>query len=240
MFQSKISRYYLQKLSELVVIAFVVAVTAYSFTNNASVADILYFMLLAGLGLYFREDKNLAIILFAVASTHGLGQIAFFIDFSPDSLFSKLVAYTLVLCSCYLLRCDKLAKFSLSLLFCILISEVYWWIIKYDDTPEIAYYAILLACNVVLRHLLLARSYSFNLWSRELKETSIDWVLYNLSGLSIIVVSAMTLEYIVRHMLNAQVVFVYYSYTNIMSLINAAILWVILNYALKKTALFKA
>jgi hypothetical protein len=140
----------------------------------------------------------------------------------------------------YHLRSDKLAKFSFSLLLCMVAAELYWWSTDYDKTPLITYHTGILIENVVVRHFLLIRPDAFNFYSKNLRRVSIDRKLYNLTGLFTFTVAVLVIEYFLRHITNFQVLVVYNAYPYIMAAIYSAIIWVILNYALKKTALFQA
>jgi hypothetical protein len=240
MLQSGLSRYYIQKFAEVSAIFVVIAISAYAFFDEPIVADILQNIIFICVGISFRKDKNLLIIIVVILFGRLLSQAFFYVDVSHDKVLAKGTIYLFVTYFCYYFRYDNLAKFSLSLIFCMVVAELYWLYVKYEESPEISYYAVILVENICVRHLILNRASFFGVWKNQLNVISIDWQLHNLFGLYILVTAAMVVEYFIRHMLNIQTILIYNIYSPTFYLINATILWIILNYALKKTALFQA
>ena len=237
--QNKIAQYYLQKLAEFFLILIVLTLAIY-LLGNAYLTDILHTSIFILLGVYFRGDKNLVTILFIIAIARFLPQIARYFDFTQEQLLTKVGIYTLAFYVCFRLRNDLLAKFSILLLMCMVIAELYWWLIRYDSTPQISYYASFLINDLLVRHFLIARTYCFGRWSRGQKHLPIDIQLYHLYGVFILALTPHVIEYFFRHILNIQTLLIYNVHSYVAYFINVVVIWTVLNYALKKTTLFQA
>ncbi len=235
-----LTRYYFQKLSEVAVIAVAITVSFYSYLGTSLVSDTLYTLTLLSLGLHFRYDKNLLSILIIITFNHTFPDIVYYFDSLRANVVIKSLIYIFSAYTFFQLRYDKLAKFALALLLCMVAAELYWLLTAYDQTPLITFSIIVVAANIISRHLILQRVTAFKFWSKEIHKTPIDWSLYNLIGLAVPIVALFVIEYFFRHILNIQSAVIYNIYSPLINLTNAAVLWVLLNYALKKTFLFQA
>ena len=138
MLQSKISRYYIQKLAELILLLIVVTATAYSFFGIERVTDYIHTTIYICLAVYFRHDKNLLTILLIIGLSRLIPQLAIRFDLSQEYVVRKILFYSVSAYICYRLRVDKLAVFALVLIFCMVVAEFYWGFTQYDRAPWIA------------------------------------------------------------------------------------------------------
>jgi hypothetical protein len=216
----------------------VLVVTLFPIIGSIYSVDIVQNILFISLALYFREDKNLLTLLVVILIGRLFFELTWLIESYHASLGLTLYIFTGTVF--FFLRHDKLAKFALTLLFCVVVAELYWWLTDYDEKPSLSFYLTVITGDLAVRHFILIRPDFFRKYSIKLQRVSIDWHLYHLFGLFVLAVAALVIEYFVRHILGIQTFVIYNVYPYIMTTINAVILWVILNYALKKTALFQA
>jgi hypothetical protein len=239
MLQSSLSRFYLQKFSQLSLALIILAVGVYNFSNgDYVVSDRIDTLILCILSIHFRHNKNILSILLIIIAGRLFEEIAWLLNEAHCAL--KFIMYILAAAVFFKLRYDKLAKFTLSLLFCMVLAEFYWLATGYDNSPQISYYAAVLVEDIVIRHFILYRVYSFGTWSKQLSYTSIDWKLYNLMAVFVFALSLMIIEFFFRHILNIQTLVIYNSYPLIAYTTNYLILWLIVDHSLKSTRLFKA
>ena len=199
----------------------------------------LYVLALIVLGLSFRDDKNFLSILIIITFNYIFPLTVYDLSLNAN-ITIKLLIYSLSAYTFFKLRSDSLAKFSLALLSCMVIAELYWLSIDYDQAPPIVFCITVVAATILARSLLLKRATIFKFWSKEIKKTPIDWGLYNLIGLAIPLVAIFVIEYFFRHILTIQSFIIYNVYSELTYLTSTAVLWVLLNYAMRKTALFQA
>lgn len=200
----------------------------------------MYALVLIGLGLCFLKDKNFLSILIIILFNHTSPDIIYYIGSLQAHVIVKSLIYASSAYTFFKLRYDNLAKFAQALLSCIVIAEIYWWLTGYDRVPLIAYYVAGVVANIIARHLILKRSRIFNFWSQKIKQTPVDWHLYHLIGLAVPLIAVCVIEFFFRHILNIQSLIIYNIYSELMYLINTVVLWILLNYAMRKTALFQA
>jgi hypothetical protein len=119
-------------------------------------------------------------------------------------------------------------------------SEIYWWIIEYKNIPEILYYAVAIATDLIVRAVVLRRSLLLGVKPYLSSIRLFLWQVYTLTGTYTILLSLMIFEYIVRHTLKIQILIIYDSYSYVMVALNTLVLWSVLNYTLKKISFFQA
>jgi hypothetical protein len=189
--------------------------------------------------LCFSKDKNFLALLIIIIFNHIFPNIIYHIETLHTNPISKTFIYVLSSYIFFRYRYDKLATFSNALTFCMIVAELYWWLTGYSKVPLIAYSISLVATSIITRHLILQRVLLFSFWPR-IKKTPIDWNLYNLIGLAVPITALFVIEYFFRHILNIQSIVIYEAYPLLIYSTNAAVLWVLLNYALQKIGLFQA
>ena len=220
----------------------VVAITVsfYAYIGSNFISDILYTLAFIGLGTLFRNDRNLLSLLIIITFNHTFPDIFYYFNNLRADVTIKSLIYIFSAYIFFKLRDDKLAKFALALLLCMVVAELYWLLTSYNQIPLITFSIVVVVASIVSRHLILQRVIIFKFWSKEIQRTPIDWNLYNLIGLATPINALFIIEYFFRHILSIQSLVIYNIYSPLIYLTNAAVLWVVLNYALKKTAIFQA
>jgi hypothetical protein len=237
MLQSHLSAFYLQRFVKTITAILVITIGLLTF-NNAVAFDRFYIIVLVGIGLILRQDKNLLTALFIVIVGRLFEEAVWLLDDSKPMV--KWTTYAAALFVFYRLRYDKLAKFSLSILLCVLLAEMYWLTTGYERTPRIAFYVAVLIEDLTIRHFIFIRPSSFGNWSRYLRRISLDWPLQNLATLFAILVSLQLIEYFIRHIMQVQSLTIHTIYPSASRILNCTMLWFIIDYAIKKTITFKA
>lgn len=153
----------------------------------------------------------------------------------------KLPAYTVCLWACYRLRNDILAKLTIVAISIMLLSEAYWFYTAYP-APQIVWYAILTAVNVVTRHLLFNRPVLINQYKPtlippdQLRWLAIDFQLHKIAGIFTLLALLTCAEFLLRHILGYSIVLMYTLKPYLAQICSGVVLWLILNQTLRLAA----
>jgi hypothetical protein len=229
-----------KEVANITIATLVIVVAGFTLTDNHRVTDFIHDFIYVALLFYFRNDRDLFVVLLCILLGRFVAQALLLFPIESSYVLVKCFYYLLVVFCCYISRKDKLAIFSLMLLFCMLVSELYWWIIDYKHTPQFTYYAAAIAIDLIIRKVILQRTVSLDVTSYLPSLRLFLWQTYTLTGVYIIVLSLTIFEYFVRHILDVQILVIYNAYSYTMFMINTLVLWSVLNYALKKVSFFKA
>jgi hypothetical protein len=224
MLKDNLPNHYIQQFVLFTLAALVTGI-AIVYVNNIDFLDRLFQATLMILIVYFYNNKNLVSI-FSIILIGRLAEEVLWVADEHDYLF-KILVYPFSAWLCYYLRYDKLAYFSLCLLFCTLCAEIYWRTIGYAPLPKLEFLTLGICHDLAVRHFLLKRPLLFNSWWNELKRIPTDKQIYNF-------------EYFLRHPVKLDILIVYNAFSYTIHLLNAAMLWISLNYAVRKTSIFKA
>jgi hypothetical protein len=234
---SKFPSFYIQRFAILLMSGLVI--TAGVFTlGNAEVFDRIFIGVISILIVYFRNNKNIACI-FLILLLGRVFEEIIWITYSSESLY-KIITYAVSLVVLFMLKYDVLAKLMLVCLACICMSEVYWYVTEYDNTPDLPWYTLIIMQDIVIRHLLFMRPAIFSQCSTKMVSLPLDFQLYNLSGVFVILYMVVIYEYFVRHIFQIDLLVVFKLFPYLAQITSCAILWTILNFSLKRTSLFRA
>ncbi len=200
--------------------------------GNALLFDRLFIGILFFTGFACRKDVNVIGIVLIILIQHILEELAW-IYLSNNELV-KIFIYGMCLILAFRLRHDHIAKFVLLFTLSIFGAEVYWLVIEYP-APQIYWHMSLIGLNLLVRNLIFSR---VSITEYYLKKTAtsinLDWTIYRLYGLSIIIQSAIVIEYLIRHLGNFEdLLFFYSSNAYFMHGIATLAIWAIFNESYK-------
>jgi hypothetical protein len=234
---SKFPTFYIQRFVVLLMSGLVITAGVFTF-GNANLFDRISLLAALSIMAYFYSDKNLVTILLIVTTGRFFDEIMWLIHF--DTYWYKIIIYTAALWIFYIFRYDSLAKIGLVGLFLVCVAEIHWFISDYETPPHITWPVILMIEEITVRHFLFMRPVIFKKVSSDLKSLPLDWRLYKVSALFLLLLIASILEYLVRHVLFINSLFIYNAYPYIAHALACFILWIVLNDVLKRASLFKA
>lgn len=224
-----ITHYWLEKgISTLLLLVF--AFLAFLSFGYPEYFDRLFLIFLFCLVTLYRRDPNVASISFLVLVVRFVGEFVFLYQGEFEEVFGYLVSAIII----YKFKFDKQISFLLLPLIVIgITSEVYWYLIDYDG-PSLAIYALSIAVNCWLRYLLMYRVHLVQAFP-QLKFTSVslDFDLYKLIGASNIIVAAMFIEYLIRHLTPFEPLLVYHAYTYGLQLVYMLFPYLVISYIIK-------
>jgi hypothetical protein len=216
----------------------VITVGVFTF-GNAILFDRLLLIIFVGLSIIYRKDKNLLSLLIIVLAGRAFEEF-FWLFPDRSNGYVKGVIYFMSAVIFYKLREDSLSKFALSILFCMVGAELYWWSTHYENTPRIAYFIVVITEDLLVRHFIFLRLTIFRHHFKSLKRTPLDWQVQNLMIIFSLFYSLHIGEYFIRHILKVPSLLVYPTYPYVLQILNCLLLWFILNYTLRRTRFFKA
>ncbi len=202
--------------------------------------DRLFIVFLLGLILFNITNANIISIALIFLLERFLEEGVFF---SSSYLFIKPLIYLLSLWLIKQFWYDSLIRrVILPTIATCIICEIYWYLTSYN-APRVHSYIAMLMLNMVTRHLIFLRipifkrlqSLSFikNTVTLPLKQISIDLPLYSLAKVNILVVVAMIVEYLIRHLSPFEPLVIYSIYSFIVHLLSAVTLFFIVNFIVK-------
>lgn len=226
---SMLRSYWLEKwISALLFV--VVAVLLYLSFGHSFYFDKLFLLVLVGALSIVRENRDLFFTLLVLLVLRILGEVLFLLS---DLAHVKWGYYAVAIVTIVKLRNDWLVStVLLPILFLSLCAELYWLLIGYQ-APDLHFYFLALATNCWLRHFLVFKSHLKFFSSLEMNNESLDYSLFKLVVPSNIVISALILEYLVRHLTNFNPIIIYDAYSYIMQSISAVFFYLIIDHTLK-------
>ena len=158
-----------------------------------------------------------------------------------DSNLTKFVIYPSCIIISFYLRYDWAAKIFLYIGILASTTELYW---LYEDyqAPQIYWNMTLVAITLISRNLIFSRvsiteHYLSKIMRLEAKSINLDWIIYRLYGLSLILQIIVILEYLIRHLFGAsELVLFYYSSAYAIRAISTLSIWAIFNESYKQLA----
>lgn len=210
-----------------------VAVSAFGLIsfNNPYIFDVTFSLFLVLLSLLYKDNRDvlsLAVIL-VVAKIIGYWTVWLYDHFASFMAF-KLAVYLACLACCLLFRYQTLAKLiALNILIGVL-AEVYWFTTDYA-APEIHFYYVIAVQAMIIRYFLMMRPAIFRCW-HDVKPQKFDGSLSELFFASATYSLIMSTEYLVRHVLNINLLFFYSINEYVQHMIGLILLLIILFYTI--------
>ncbi|WP_254700737.1 hypothetical protein [Paraglaciecola mesophila] len=193
--------------------------------QNPAAFDILFIAILIFTASICKNDTDVLGVITIILLLRALDETVWF--FINGNVETKFLLYSFGLGISYYLRHDWAAKLLLVVTLIISAIEIYWFITEYPP-PEIYWNVALIIVTLIARNLIFSRVSITESWfNLSSKSINLDWTIFRLYGLSLIVQVLVVLEYLIRHLTNSpQVVFFYYANPYIMQVISMLAIWV--------------
>lgn len=201
--------------------------------GNSLVFDRLFFAIVLFTAIVCHNNINIVSLLVIILVQRLVEELAWI--GLQDAYIVKEMLYCLTLAVIVYLRFDPITKLIRVVLGLVVTAEIYWFLTGYD-APEIYWHVVLINICLFSRYLIFSRlSIVDKLFPGKGKSTNLDWTIYKLLGLTIIVQSAMLLEYLLRHILGLnKVLVIYYAYSYIVHAIAIFSIWATFNESYKQ------
>ena len=234
---SKLPIYYIQRFVILVMSVAVVLGGFFTF-GDAELFDRIFLGLLIALIIYFRDDKNLASIFAIIAIGRVFEELIWLV--LSDLNIVKALIYGICMWTFYLIRYDILAKLAMAVTGVVICAEIYWFYTKYENAPSVIWYVLTALQDLLIRHFVFLRPVIFKKWISPISSLPLDLQIYQIAGVFVVVQLIIISEYLARHLLGLDSLIVYTYYPYVAHILGVSMLWVTLNYSLKRTSLFNA
>lgn len=200
--------------------------------GNALVFDRIFIGILLFTAFVCRKDINVIGIVIIILIQHILEELAWI--YLSDNEFVKTFIYIACLFLAYQLRHDRIAKFVFVFTLIVVGIEIYWYFTEYS-APQIYWHMSLIGLNLLVRNLIFSRvSISEHYFKRVATSINLDWIIFRLYGLSILIQTAIVAEYLIRHIGNFEnLLFFYNSNAYFMHGIATLAIWAIFNESYK-------
>lgn len=205
----------------------------YSF-GNALVFDRIYVGVLIFTAFICRKNINVLGVVIILLIVSAINEVAWVVSEIEYPTIIKILFYILGISIYLMVRYDKVSKLLAVSLIISLCSELYWIII--DKTPpELHYYIFTQATYLFTRHLLFYRvSYTDDYFKDKAKSIDLDWHIFKLNTVGIVIETMNIIEYAVRNVLGkVEVMVVYNLYPYLMHALGAYYIWIIFHESYK-------
>lgn len=201
--------------------------------------DRLFLVFLLCLTALYKRNQNIASIAFIVLLVRLVSEFILLYQGPYEELFGYVASFVIIYK--FKFKFDKQISFLLLPLLVIgLTSEIYWYFTGYEG-PKLGFYVVSIAVNCWLRYLLMYRAHiTRRAPSIELSGISLDYDLYRLIGAANIIISAMIIEYLVRHWTPLEPLLVYQVYTYGLQLVTILFPYLVIAYIIKSKFILEA
>jgi hypothetical protein len=201
--------------------------------GNGAAFDKLHIGMLIFTGIICRKDINIVSVVILLLLQLTWESFAWYYLLNEN--FIKIILYTSAFWMMYYFWHDWVVKIILPTLVLVTISEIYWYQINYSS-PEIYWHIWIMVSNLLIRYLIFIRVGIVDKYFPEKGlSVNLDWVIYKLSALIIIIQATMILEYLLRHLMGlSNMLYVYYSYSYLVHGIATVVVWAIFSESFKQ------
>jgi hypothetical protein len=201
--------------------------------GNALAFDRLHVGMLIFTGIICRKDINIVSVVILLLLQLTWESLAWHYLLSENLI--KIILYSSAFWMMYYFRHDWVIKIILPILLLVIVSEIYWYKINYS-APEIYWHIWIMASNLFVRYLIFIRVGIVDKYFPEKGlSVNLDWIIYKLSALIIIIQTAMILEYFLRHIVGiSNMLYVYYSYSYLVHGFATIVVWAIFSESFKQ------
>lgn len=205
--------------------------------GDAKIFDLLYFGILVFTSIICRKNINVLGVISIIAIHQILSEAAWF-TFNNGDLLSPLTAaiffYSIIIFACFKFRHDNISKFLIVSLLFTVATEAYLFI-KTGSIAALHWYLVVLTINLLTRHLIFLRvSYTGIYYPNKAKSINLDWQIYKLNALAIIVQTANVTEYSLRKVFGLNdILYVYNLYPYLMQAISTYSIFIIFHESYK-------
>ncbi|WP_340680412.1 hypothetical protein [Paraglaciecola sp.] len=201
--------------------------------GNAYIFDRLFIGVLIFTALICFKNINIVSLLTIILLQRIIEELAW--AGLNDSYVAKELVYLLGLVMIYTFRYDPMVKFATPTLLLTIAAEIYWYVSDYP-APEVYWPVLLLLSNLFTRYMIFSRlEFVERYFPKKSQSTNLDWIIYKLTGTTVIIQSLLLLEYIIRHVFELhQLLVMYHSYPYLVHGIAIFAIWATFNESYKQ------
>ena len=193
--------------------------------GDSVVFDRLFLGILIFTAIVCRHDINVVSITTIILLQLSMEELVW-LYFLDNNIF-KIPLYIVGFGVAYFFRYDWVSKVVIPTLLIISVIEIYWWFIEYD-APKIFWHVWIIISNLTVRFCIFSRvSFLEHYFSAKAQSINLDWVIYKLSALVIIIQTIMLAEYMFRHLLGFNILAFYHLYPYSMRCVSVFAIWAI-------------
>jgi hypothetical protein len=203
--------------------------------GNAAIFDRLFIGILVFTAVTCRKNVNILSVVAIILLQRALEECAW--SFLTDTYLIKIALYSFGFWLVYYLRHDWITRVLLTSLILVSVAEIYWYI-NDDLAPQVYWNIGLMIFDVIIRYLIFSRFSFVELWFKgRAVSINLDWTIYKLSAIAIIVQCAIITEYLIRHILELpNLLLVYSAYPYAMHIIATIAIWATFHESYKQIA----
>lgn len=205
----------------------------YSF-GNPLVFDRIYIGLLIFTAFICRKNVNVLGVVVILLIVSAINEVAWVVSELDFPLAIKALFYLLGIAVYAMVRYDKVSIFlALSIAICLL-SEAYWIAVS-KAAPELHWYIFIQASYMLTRHLLFYRvSYTDDYFKGKAKSIDLDWHIFKLNTIAIIIQTLNIIEYVIRNVFGkVEIMIIYNLYPYLMHALLTYYIWIIFQESYK-------
>lgn len=210
-----------------------IALGVYTF-DDAVLFDRISIFILLFVAILCRKDVNVLGVVLIFIAGRLLDETAWNIMLASGAYGSKFIFYAL---AAFIFFFTKYDRFSYCLITALLlsISIDIFTLVKQGTELNIQWYIFQITLVLTQRHCLLYRlPYTESLYPKETRSLHVDWQLYKAEGIAILLLTAMVIEYFIRHIFQlSDFVYIYNAFAHLNSIILIYIIWCIFNQSYK-------
>jgi hypothetical protein len=187
--------------------------------GNAMVFDYLFLCILIFTAIICRKDINVVGIVTILLITQFVSELLWltFVEHFYNNGFMKIIVYFLLGYTVYKFWYDSMTKIALICLTFSILAELYWIYAGYQNIPGIYWSNILITISLLTRYMLFSRvELTETLFKKPADSINLDWFIYQITKLYIIIEALNILEFLLRHVAKfpqLQVIYTIYPYT---------------------------
>lgn len=221
------TQYYSSKLATIILATLAIIYGLATF-GNPLLFDRIYIIIIIGTAYILRKNHDVLGIMIILAVSHLMQDLVHYWTQEDNVYLVKILVYCCVLFTIYQLWYDSLNKLALAITATAISAEIYWVVTAYS-APNIFWFVFLTNQSLILRHLLLCRTAYYRQYLQvKGQPTVLDYCIEKACKWFVIIDTLMILEYLARHIFNAEILIIYKSFPYVVQAIGVYIIWLVL------------
>lgn len=201
--------------------------------GNAMLFDRLFFLCLLFAGFFCRKDVNVLSVVFIIVAGRVLDEAGFQLLDTPDLLL-KMMVYPMLGLAIYRFKEDELFYLAFATLLGCVCAEIYWLVIGYQ-APNILWSLYGITLSLAFRYALIFRLFVIEkFFPGQARDILIDFIIRLVAGAHVCVSVLSIVEYLIRHLGNYDVMYIYSCYPYLSQAFAVITLWALFHQTYKQ------
>jgi hypothetical protein len=220
-------KYYSRHIATFLLACFALIYGVATF-GNPLLFDRIYIIIIIGTAYILRKNPDVLGIMIILAVSHLMQDLVHYWNLEDNTNIVKILIYCCVLGTIYHLWYDSLNKLALAIVTLAISAEIYWFATGYNP-PNIYWYVFLVNQNLFIRHVLLNRTAYYRQYLLvKGTPTVLDYSIEKVCLWFVVIDSIMILEYLIRHVLNLQLLVMYNAFEYFVQAIGVYVIWLVI------------